>query len=214
MPSSASVASATNLSRVDDILSFHSKTTSPTKGPPPGKDRSLVLGAVALVYASWEAYIERVAVEVTTYLASTLPPAAVPSTARACISNAAVPWDLVGDGWRTRWTEVVTRLAIGSGPNDFGLNTAGPRQVVHLFEAVGLSPFDKVSWQKMNTASVKKKLASLVRDRGEIVHTGVAPTGIGLNTARGYRLFIEQLIARVDSSLGSQATGLAGASPW
>lgn len=125
-----------------------------------------MLGAVALVYASWEAYIERVAVEVTTYLASTLPPAAVPSTARACISNAAVPWDLVGDGWRTRWTEVVTRLAIGSGPNDFGLNTAGPRQVVHLFEAVGLSPFDKVSWQKMNSASVKKKLASLVRDRG------------------------------------------------
>lgn len=213
MPSQARGTALENLARVDHILSFHSKELDPTVGPPPGPDRSLVLGAIALLYAVWEAYVELVAVESTAYLSTSLQPAAVPGTVRTALQAETDPWDLVGEGWRQAWRDLVKRKALGAGTNDFGLNTAGPHQVLTLYDTVGLNPFHEVSWQNMSNAAVRQRVAELVRDRGTIVHTAQPPEGVGLNTARIYRSFVERLIDRVDATLSAQALTLTGNSP-
>lgn len=214
MPSDASGVFASNISRVDDVLSFHSKEQDAAAGPPPGPDRSLVLGAIALVYASWEAYIEESAVEVTAFLATHLEPDEVPTSARDELIAEAKPWALAGDGWRQEWKDLVSRRALGVGTKGFGLNTAGPHQVIELFNSVGVDPFMDVAWQNMNAQSVKNRLAKLIQDRSAIVHTAQAPAGVGLNTARGYRDFSERLVERVDVTLSSQAGALVGSAPW
>lgn len=214
MASQARGTALQNLGRVDDILSFHNKELDPAVGPPPGPDRSLVLGAIALLYAAWEAYVELVAVEATAHLSTILEPANVPGSVRTALQAETDAWDLVGDGWRQAWRDLVERKALGTGTNDFGLNTAGPQQVLALYATVGLDPFLEVSWQNMSNGAVRQRVAALVRDRGTIVHTAQTPAGVGLNSARTYRAFVERVIDRVDETLSAQALTLSGASPW
>ena len=215
MPSAAVGACNSNLERVDDILSFHDKELNPAVGPPPGRDRSLVLGAVVLLYAAWEAYVEQVAVELTDFLAGHLAPANVPASVTDALAAQSKPWDLAGDGWRTEWKAMVKKKAVGSGgTGDFGLNTAGPGQIIGLFALVGVDPFGAVNWQNMSTAAVKTKISALVRDRSEIAHTAQVPAGLGLNTARTYRDFVARLVEKFDEKLGTKGAALAPAAPW
>lgn len=214
MPSTALGVFGSNLTRVDHVLSFHDKKQNPKVGPPPGPDRSLVLGAITLVYASWEAYIEQVGVEVVEFLADRLEPAKVPQSVRDQLTAEAEPWALAGEGWRKEWKELVERHALGDGSADFGLNTAGPRQVIKLYRIVGLDPFLNVKWQNRTVNSVKQSLAALIRLRGQVVHTANVPSGVGLTRAEKDKDFIDRLAGHVDQTLCDQATELAGIAPW
>lgn len=214
MPSASFGIYEANAQRVDDILSFHDKELNAAAGPPPGPDRSLVLGAIALTYASWEAYIEQVAVEVVTFLAGALTPQTVPTSVQQELMARYGGWDLAGDGWRTKWTELVSERFLGTGTNGFGLNTASPGTLLQIFSCVGLNPFANVSWQNMGGQAVKDRLSDLVVTRGTIVHSAQAPQGVGLNAARDFRNFSRRLVQAVDSSLSTQALGLAQHAPW
>jgi hypothetical protein len=212
--SSASTVFSANLQRVDDVLSFHAKSINPEKGSPPGPDRSLVLGAVALVYASWEAYIEQVAVEAVDHLSRELRPDQVPDSVQQKLAGIGSPWALAGDGWRAEWRALIRSEALGEGTSAFGLNTASADKVRKLFRSVGVKPFEGVSWQNANTTTVKKRLGKLVSARGQIVHTATAPNGVGLNSAREHRDFADRLVGAVDKRLSAQIRDLGAPKPW
>jgi hypothetical protein len=216
MPSAARQALAGNLATVDDIIWFHQKQQVPGAGAPPNRDRSLVLGATALLYASWEGYVEQLAICAVEWLAPRIEPANVPAKVRATLDNGgATAWDFAGGGWRNVWLSAVREHAVGDGAATFGLNTAGPRQVTKLFEEyVGYHPFAQVSWQNANADTVRRRLAKLVRERGTIVHTAQGPQNYGIARYRNHRQFVERLADRFDDYAKEQLAQLGGADPW
>lgn len=214
MPSAAKTVFDSNITRVDDVLSFHDKTINPAKGTPPGRDRSLVLGAIALVYASWEAYIEQVAIEVVDFMATHLDPADVPVDARDALAEKVDPWGMAGDGWRHAWKDLIELEMLGDGSSSFGLNNAKPGPVITKFKVVGLDPFLNVKWQKKSTQAVKSSLNALVELRGQVVHTATAPKGAGLKRVRDDKDLVTRVVDLVDKSLGAQASKLVGHPPW
>lgn len=200
-----------NLGRVDDILSFHSKSQDPSPGAPPSANASLVLGATALTYAAWEVYVEDLAVEAVGELSRKFAPSKVPSALRKQIVDGCQKWDLVGDGWRRVWRDRVEREARGvTNQASFGLNTANPENVIKLFALVGISPFSNVRWKNATTKQVKARVQKLVSDRSAVVHTGKAPSGYGLNQARNHLVFVRRLLPVFDGSVGRQAGDLLG----
>jgi hypothetical protein len=114
-PTAALQTAQQNLTRVKDILSFHGKSTTPAKGPPLTKDTSLVLGATALTYAVWENYIEQLALAAVAHQAAVIDPGSVPASARKALAGYADAWDLAGDGWRSKWNELIESRALGDG---------------------------------------------------------------------------------------------------
>lgn len=214
MPSAAKTVFDSNITRVDDVLSFHDKNINPAVGPPPGRDRSLVLGAITLVYASWEAYIEQVAIEVVGFMATHLDPADVPVDARDALAEKVDPWGMAGDGWRQAWKDLIELEMLGDGSSSFGLNNAKPWPVITKYKFVGLDPFLNVSWQNKATQAVKSSLAALVELRGQVVHTATAPQGAGLNRVRDDKDLVTRVVDLVDKSLGTQASKLVGQPPW
>ena len=216
MPSAARTALTGNLSTVDDIIWFHQKQQAPGAGAPPNRDRSLVLGATALLYASWEGYIEQLAISAVEWLAPRLDSGAVPAKVRSTLENGgATAWDFAGDGWRDVWKKAVREHAVGDGTATFGLNTAGPRQVTKLFEEyVGYHPFTDVSWQNANAQTVRRRLTKLIQERGTIVHTAQGPQNYGIIRYRSHRQFVERLADRFDDRSKDQLAQLGGAQPW
>ena len=214
--SSARSALAGNLGTVDDIVWFHQKEQLPNVGAPPNRDRSLVLGATALLYAAWEGYIEQLAIVAVDWLAGQIDAAAVPARVQKTLEEAGVGhWDFAGDGWKTVWKAEVRQFAVGDGTRTFGINTAGPKQVINLFEGyAGYHPLDGIAWQNCNNDTVKRNLSKLVKERGTIVHTAVGPPNYGINRYRNHRQFVERLADRFDARAKAQLNTLGGASPW
>lgn len=82
------------------------------------------------------------------------------------------------------------------------MNTAGPRQINALHDQVlGERLLDRCRWQKMPTMRVKQELASLVRIRGAIAHTGKAPGPLHLKGVRDWRSFVQRLGEHLDRHL-------------
>jgi hypothetical protein len=97
----------------------------------------------------------------------------------------------------------------------FGLNTAGPGQVIKLFEDyVGYDPLAQLSWQNANPTTVRRRLALLVRERGTIVHTAQGPQNYGITRYRNHRQFVERVADRFDDRAKAQLALLGGADPW
>lgn len=216
MPSTALQTAQTNLQRVSDILSFHTKEKNPGVGAPPPADASLVLGATALTYAAWEAYVEDLAIEVVAFLSKTIPVSKVDDEVRTKIAENVPKWSLAGSGWRKVWRDQVYVFARGTlGTKNFGMNTADAETVLKLFALVGVQPFRDVRWKNATTSQVKDRLQSLVRDRGTVVHTAQLPTKYGLNNARRHREFVDRLLVKLDATVEAQVTKIAGGkAPW
>lgn len=212
MPSAAKAVLDQNLTKVDDILSFHDKVQNPAVGAPPTADRSLVLGGAVLAYAAWEGYVELLAIEATDHLADHLAPNDVEATVKAKVE--AKSWDLAGDGWRQVWKDRVKLKAYGDGVKKFGLNDANTAGVQDLFALVGFDPFVGVSWQNMSPDQVQAKLDTVYTVRCQIAHTALAPDTFGINDARGYRDFIARLAQLFDESVRSKVFDKTHNTPW
>lgn len=193
---------------VDDVLSF----AKPTVGKPSKKERSLFVASVALSYAVWENYVEEVAIEAVTAISGSLEPRSVPVSVRdAILKRSPTAWGLaVHPGWRVLWVEMVREAAKGGAENerDFGINTADTKNVMALFERVGVPAFEGV------TNAEQKKLDKLVVQRGEIVHTGKVAEKFAKGDATAWRAFVEALSAKVDASVATGAQKLIGGSFW
>jgi len=195
------------LGAVDDVLGYVKQTA----GKPSTSEQSLFVASVALSYAVWENYVEEVAIEATTILSTACAEASVPTTVRESIMNAKpTAWDLaVYPGWRELWLQVVRQRAKGDpDKDDFGINSAGSKNVAALFERVGVSPFDGVSGGEL------EELDRLVEQRGQIVHTGKAPDEFRKKDATSWRGFVESLGTKVDSSIAKGVNALVGTAPW
>jgi hypothetical protein len=195
------------LKAVDDVLG-HVKTSV---GKPSKPEQSLFVASVALSYAMWENYVEEVAIEAATVLGRDIKDADVPQSVRNWIMKSnPTAWDIaVYPGWRALWLKVVTERARGgSGADDLGMNTANVKNVRSLFERVNLDPFTGVAEGNL------EKLEQLVKERGEVVHTGRAPKDFYKENAMGWRAFVDELAAMVDSACAAGAKDLVGKNPW
>jgi hypothetical protein len=199
----------TGLVSVDDVLSY-AKTGV---GKPKREERSLFVASVALSYAMWENYVEDVAIEATELLQRNINPSAVPSEVRNWIMKSSptpTAWDIaVYPGWRSLWLAMVTQQAKGdTAETDLGMNTANARNVRRLFERVGVDPFAG------STEARLKNLDRLVKERGQIVHTGKAPKGFYKENATAWRAFVEDIAKEVDEATAQGVDALVSGKPW
>ena len=196
------------LSAVDDVLGY----AKSGRGKPKKEEQSLFVASVALSYAMWENYVEEVAIEATEILARNVREADVPEKVREWImKSGATAWDIaVHPGWRSLWLSGVARRAQGdsAAENDLGMNTANERNVRNLFERVGVDPFAVASKARLTN------LERLVRERGQIVHTGKAPDDFRKSNAKDWRSFVEDLAKTVDEAIANGIDPLVGGKPW
>lgn len=171
----------------------------------------MFVASVALTYAAWEAYVEDAAVEVSAFLADNIDPGRVPASARSAIESvSSSAWELtVHPGWREIWKSRVVVLAKGDPNGDqFGMNTAGTKQIELLYSAVG------VSFLKKTTRDDRKALEELIIARGKVVHSANTPESFNKQAARDYRNLVERLAIDADVTMRDQARNLVGHAPW
>jgi hypothetical protein len=205
--SNALVAFKASLVHADNLI----EGTKTGRGRPSGKEASMFVASVALAYAAWEAYVEDVAVEVSSFLADHADAAMVPSSVRLEIEKQSpTAWELtVHPGWKELWKARVQAQAKGDpDAGKFGMNTARIKQVIILFKSVGL---DFVSVIDPRDRSA---LEELVTARGAVVHSANTPVDFNKGVAKGYRDLVERVTKAVDESLRLQAEDLVGKSPW
>lgn len=195
-------ALSTALEDVDNLLAHHPNTATPKRGRPPSQEGPLIRSCVLLTYAAWEVYVEDSVIWSVEQLVSVADPGLLPSALRGFVSGGTSdPWSLAGDAWRGATTKAVTLLVRGSDEDEttFGMNSAGPRQINKLHDDVlGVRLLDKCRWKNKSNDAVKSELASLVRVRGSIAHTGKPPGTLHLGGARAWRTFAQRLAEHLD----------------
>jgi hypothetical protein len=174
-------------------------------GKPNADERNLFMAAVAFAYGVWENYVEQLALELVGHLSNELDPSDVPEEARREFTKGREAWEIaVAPGWKELWRRRVQELAVGDEGEKFGLNSANQGQVRNLFRLVGVDPFDGV-----DPASLKR-IAELVRVRGEIVHTAHVPGTLRKADPIAWGDFVATVIADVDESCRRQCARLLG----
>lgn len=186
------------LADVTNLIDYHPGAGRPAKDAQP-----LLRSCVVLTYAAWEVYVEDSLVWAADRLAEANSFANLPAALQTFVaSSVKSAGDLADNGWREELRRAVTRKVRGDeeSPTDWGLNTAGPKQIAKLHETVlGTNLLNSCSWQRKSNSSGKKDLASLVRVRGSIVHTGSSPGEINLPGARGWSEFVHRLARALDT---------------
>jgi hypothetical protein len=198
-------ALTTALCDVDNLIEHHPKAIDPGRGRPVTDEGPLLRSCVLLTYAAWEVYIEDGLIWAVEKLACQSFPDQLPEALRTFVADAvgSDPWKLAGDSWRETTVGAVTVRVRGTEEDDsFGVNTAGPRQVIALHDQVlGARLLNYCRWQKMPVSRVKEELASLVRIRGSIAHTGQPPGSLDLKGVRSWRAFVQRLASQLDQQL-------------
>lgn len=196
---------AKSLSDVDNLIeNYHPKSAEPSPGRPPGDQGPLLRACVALTYAAWEVYVEDGLIWGVGEVVASSVPEQLPPALRRFVSDkvAKDPWRLAGGGWRDAVVDAVTTEVRGDGEKSFGLNTAGPGNVIKLQENVlGTNLLGKCSWPGKPTGKIKDDLDLLIRVRGAIVHTGQTPGALDLGGVRSWRSFVQRLGETVDRHL-------------
>lgn len=182
------------------------------RGRPNEKEVSMFVAATVLTYAAWEGYVEDVAVEVTVHLAQNTPADRVPDSVRKNIEQSEPSaWDLsIHPGFRGLWLKQVELYAKGTEDDKppFGMNTANPKNVIELFENVGLKGWLNVSQDD------KDGIAKLVELRGGVAHTAGTPEDFKKGVAREHLDRVKRVVSIMDESLATQTKDLTGQRPW
>lgn len=187
------------LGDVDNLIEHHPKSTNPGRGRPSSDEGPLLRSCVLLAYVAWEVYVEDSMVWAVEQLAHRSQPDQLPKALRKFVADiSADPWQLAGDAWRQAAVGSIIKRVRGDG-NGFGVNTAGPHQVIALHKQIlGEDLLIKCRWPKMPASRVKEELADLVRIRGEITHTGRPPRQLHLKGVRSWREFVQHLARNID----------------
>lgn len=192
---------------VDNLILHHPKAVNPGPGRPATDEGPLLHSCVLLTYAAWEVYIENSLIWAVEEFTRKSSPSHLPQALRAFVANAAAvrsePWRLAGDDWRKTAVEVVTTHVRGDvHTGSFGVNTAGPQQVVRLHrEVLGARLLDECRWHPYSAEDIKRDLASLVEIRGSIAHTGKSLGPVHLWGARSWRDWVQRLANHLDGRL-------------
>jgi hypothetical protein len=191
------------LNDVKNLMDHH--PSDGTAGRPSSDEGPLNRSCVVLTYAAWEVYAEDSLVWAAERIATLPTFASLPTATRNFVAGkaAADPASLADDGWRKAVVDQVVLLTRGDPTTGvFGINTAGPKQLVDLHQSILGEPLlNRCKWPKKTNQSVKSSLLGLVRERGSIVHTGTPLGPLYLQNVRDYRNFVQRLAEALDTEI-------------
>ncbi len=184
-------------------------------GKPSAGERALFAASVVFLYGVWENYVEQLAIETAKSLSAAVSADKVPEAIKKELKKKTA-WELsVSPGWRDAWVEIVSAKAVGDESEEkYGINTARHGTVVFILQLAGVQdPFMQVSAPTPphlapQVSSVKDAIESLVKLRGEIVHTGQVPPALVKYHVTEWASFIEQLTKEIDASCRKQCKAL------
>ncbi|WP_448062419.1 hypothetical protein [Cellulomonas hominis] len=207
------------LQDVDNLIERHPSRSGPPEDRPTrrplGEHGPLLRSCVLLTYAAWEVYAEDSVVAAVKTLVTDGSLGQLPTALRDFVAQDADPWSFAGDGWRQVVLDRVILRVRGdetsTSAGTFGINSAGPGQLMKLHEEVfGDRPLNRCSWPGRSTKRVKERLALLVEVRGSIAHTGTTPGNLNLDGTEAWRGFIWRLGEKLDAEIDAIVEGCLG----
>ncbi len=189
-------------------------------GDRPGRRYNVeVLNKSAFVFitAYWEAYIEDICREFSSFLVSSsndhknFPQKGRLAATRKLLENKdeRKVWDLAGDGWKKIMSGYVKKLL-----NNF--HTPSTSNVDKLFENLFNVSTLSSSWKWAGMSSVKArtKLDELINIRHNIAHGKEMPRSVTKKNAETYLNLIETLVQKTDKYLRDYGKQLINKYPW
>ena len=202
------------------LLEIHSDIGGNEQGRRYGID-VLNKSGVMFVAASWEAFVEDVAIQAIDHILnsskdhSSIPLPIKKATAKGLKEdkNDLKVWELASDGWKsvvTNHRDQVIKKEIST------FNTPKPDNVNHLLKK--LLGIEKISrswnWQGMSETSAYSKLKKFIETRGAIAHRGSLPQSVTRAYVDGHRKFIDRLAVRTSNVVRAEVKKVIGSFPW
>jgi RiboL-PSP-HEPN len=178
-------------------------------------------GAIVLLTACWEAFIEDAASSAFEFvLNETTDPTKLPTGVLKRVAkllkedkNDLKIWDLAQTGWRQTLLGYKQQM-LHTHVSFFNTPKAG--NIDRLFEALLDLPFlsDNWSWQKMSVQGAKDRLSDYVELRGSVAHRVKASRAVHKKDVTDYRSFINRLAVRSANVTRDHVHTLLAKHPW
>lgn len=206
----------TNLSQIMRLLDIHTHLT----GAGPGRRRDVQVlnkSAVLLLVATWEAYVEDLAISACRFAVENaesfdqLPKLALVKTSfrlgKEHDDNSI--WKLAGDGWKN---ELIAQAELEASR----LNSPDAEKVDILFKDIlGLRKLSKYwNWAGSSRENVTRRLSRLIETRGEIAHRVEASDPVRKTYVEQNVDLIKRLGAISSNRVRSHISNMVGMNPW
>ena len=205
-----------NLAEVTRLLDVHRQLT----GTGPGRRRDVQVlnkSAVLLLVATWEAYVEDLAISACRFVVEhatsfrDLPEIALVKTSRRLINEKHDNsiWKLASDGWKN---ELLAQVEIETSR----LHSPDAPNVDKLFQnAIGLKNLTKnYYWTGASRESVIKRLGNMIEMRGEIAHRVKASKSVTKSYVETNVNFVMRLGAISNNRVRTHTHGIVKMYPW
>jgi len=214
--SGANVTFVKNSYSIHRLFIIHGEITGDRRGRRYNID---VLNKAAIIFitAYWEAYIEDVCKEFSTFiLANCTDYKKFPKKGRLAASKKLVKqkderevWNLAGEGWKSVVSDYVDEFL-----DNF--HTPAPNNVDELFKKLLDVPSLSSSWKWAGMSSVKAQsnLQKLIDTRNAIAHGRKPPASVTKKNAEMFLNFVETLVQKTDKYLQGQGKKLINQYPW
>lgn len=177
--------------------------------------------AIVLLVATWESYIEELALNCFEYLLNNcknhanIPNKVLSSSCRKLrdSKNELDIWKLAGEGWRDvllKHKEEVINKYIKS------LNTPKASNIDELFESLlGMKTVSSNwAWKGMTSQKSILKLEKLIKIRGEIAHTVNTSTSVKKTTVKHYEALLNKLAMITHNRCVDYLADICDTPPW
>ena len=209
-----------NTVEVTNLLNLHATIVGGKRGRPPDI-QVLSKGALVLLVACWEAYIEDLAeISFDFLLANADEPTIFPTKVLTSASrhlressDERMVWDLAGEGWKKillKHKQYLFDRYINR------LNTPRPSNVDPLFEnLIGISRLSKLwKWRGVTNKSALDKLDRLITIRGEIAHRVRTSRTVQRRYVERANSFVNRLAAISSNTLREFLILRTSKEPW
>ncbi|MCK4790546.1 MAG: hypothetical protein KAV87_42815 [Desulfobacteraceae bacterium] len=206
----------TNLSQIVRLLDIHTHLT----GAGPGRRRDVQVlnkSAVLLLVATWEAYVEDLAISACRFAVENaesfdqLPKLALVKTSRRLEKEQDDNsiWKLAGDGWKN---ELIAQAELEASR----LNSPDAEKVDILFDnTLGLRKLSKYwYWAGSSRENVTRRLSRLIETRGEIAHRVEASDPVTKTYVERNVDLVKRLGAISSNRVRGHISNLVGMNPW
>lgn len=205
-----------NLRQVDRLLDIHANLT----GTSPGRRHDVQVlnrSAVLLLVATWEAYVEDLAISGCRTMVEgrdsyeQLPKLALVMTAQRLKSekDETSTWKLAGDGWKN---ELLAQAEIEASK----LHSPNAAKIEALFKnTLGLQSFSKNwHWTGCSRENVIGRLNTLIEVRGDIAHRGETSDPVTKAYVERSADLVRRLAAITSNRVRDHISAITGADPW
>ena len=202
--------------RILVISDIHANLT----GTSPGRRHDVQVlnrSAVLLLVATWEAYVEDLAISGCrmivegTEVYGQLPKRALVMTSRRLENqkDETSIWTLAGDGWKN---ELLAQAEIEASK----LHSPDAAKIEALFEnTLGLRSLSKTwHWAGSSRENVIRRLNTLIEVRGEIAHRGEASDSVTKAYVESSGDLVRRLAAITSNRVRDHISVITGANPW